>query len=961
MDKSSFTELKTVQRPLVKYASEVGWNVVPTDEALVNRAGETGLFFRDVLVRQLIALNADFMTDDLADRVTKELENVRSSIEGNEEMLLWIRGERSVYVPEEQRERNVRFVDFSDPDSNVFHVTEEWTYSNGAERNRADVVCLINGLPIIIVEAKAAHRPDGIDEGFTQIKRYHEETPELVTAPQLFDVTHLLDFYYGVTWGLARRNVFNWKDEEPGNFEAKVKTFFGRPRLLGVLRDYIAFIHKDDCVSKVVLRQHQTRAIEKVVARAADPMLKRGLVWHTQGSGKTLTMISVASQLLTRPEFGKPLVLMLVDRNELESQLFSNLAAYGIDNVETIQSKRHLDRLLRSGYRGLVVSMIHKFDRADKDLNADQDVVVLVDEAHRSTGGDFGNYLMAALPNATYIGFTGTPIDKTAHGAGTFKVFGRDDEEGYLDKYSIGESIGDGTTLPLSYSLAPNQMRVPRDQLEAEFLAMTEEEGIADIEELNRILDKAVNLKTFLKSTDRVEKVAAFVANHFEENVAPLGYKAFLVGVDREACALYKSALDEHLDPHRSKVVYTQSHNDPKELKRFYSSEDEEKQLRKDFLDPEKNPQILIVTEKLLTGFDAPILYCMYLDKPMRDHTLLQAISRVNRPYEDASEVRKPVGFVVDFVGIFEKLETALAFDSDVVEGMVHNVDVLKERFESLMREDAPGYLRLTQGPMDDKAVERVVERFMDKQAREKFEAMFGELERLYEVISPDAFLRDFIDDYLVLAQIHRIVLSAFGRRTMLVKELMKKTERLVRDRVGAEGLTEVLPVREINEETLKLIQGGDDSKPGAVINLAKSLSKAVKENAEEQPYLIPIAARADAILDNFDDRQLTTKEALKELEKAVSEYLEAQKLREQLDLDLATFAIYWTIRQAGVDDPSGLAALIARDFEQFPNWTVNADGRRRMRLRLYKRLLPAAGDDMALSLVAALMTVHPS
>ena len=162
---------------------------------------------------------------------------------------------------------------------------------------------------------------------------------------------------------------------------------------------------------------------------------------------------------------------------------------------------------------------------------------MLIDEAHRTTGGDLGNFLMAGLPNASFIGFTGTPVDKTAYGKGTFKTFGCEDDQGYLHKYSIAESIEDGTTLPLYYNLAPNEMLVPHEIMEKEFLALAETEGIADIEELNKILERAVNLKNFLKGKDRVPKVAQYVADHFRQNVEPLGYKAFLVAVDREACA----------------------------------------------------------------------------------------------------------------------------------------------------------------------------------------------------------------------------------------------------------------------------------------------------------------------------------------------------------------------------------------------------------------------------------------
>ena len=300
---------------------------------------------------------------------------------------------------------------------------------------------------------------------------------------------------------------------------------------------------------------------------------------------------------------------------------------------------------------------------------------------------------MGALPNATYIGFTGTPVDRLSRGQGTFKVFGSDDEQGYLDKYSIAESILDGSTVTLNYALAPSSLRVDRDLLEKRLLSLAEAEGISDVEELNAILDRAVELKEMMKAPDRIDKIAKYIATHFRENVEPMGFKAFVVAVDREACALYKMALDKYLPADYSRVVFSPSQGDREELKALYVNEDEEKKIRKDFIRKTEKPKILIVTEKLLTGFDAPILYCMYLDKPMRDHVLLQAIARVNRPYEDEQGQVKPYGFVLDFVGIFEKLEKALAFDSDVVASVIQNIDVLKQLFATMMKEQAQDYL----------------------------------------------------------------------------------------------------------------------------------------------------------------------------------------------------------------------------------------------------------------------------
>ncbi len=957
------SEKSIVQDPLIKYASQIGWNYLSRDEAVVLRGGEAGLFFYDILKEKLIKLNKGIVNDEKANEIIKKLENVKSSIEGNQEILQYLKGEKSVYSDKDKRELNIRFIDFEDIDNNEFHVTDEWQYTNGKFTNRGDVILLINGIPVIIAETKGANKREGIEEGIGQIRRYHAETPELMTSNQIFDVTHLLDFYYGVTWNLDRKGLFNWKDVEKGNFEKKVKSFFNRERVLQFLQDYIIFFKKDDVLSKIILRQHQTRAVEKIIDRSLDEKKKTGLIWHAQGSGKTFTMIVAAEKILQQPEFEKPTVIMLVDRNELESQLFRNLDAYGFkldEGMKIADSRKDLRDLLSSDYRGLVVSMIHKFEGMPKDINTRDNVFVLVDEAHRTTSSDLGNYLMAALPNATYFGFTGTPIDRIMYGKGTFKIFGKDDEKGYLDKYSIAESIEDGTTVPLHYALAPNEIRVPKEMLEKEFFAMMEKEGVSDIDELNKLLEKAVSLKNFLKSKDRVKKVAEFVAKHYKENVEPMGYKAFLVGVDREACALYKKELDKHLPAEYSVVVYSQAHNDPIQLKQYYLKESDEKDLKgKKFPRKEKLPKILIVTDKLLTGYDAPILYCMYLDKPMKDHTLLQAIARVNRPYEDEEGLKKPSGFVLDFIGIFERLEKALAFDSDVVGSVIKNIDVLKDSFEKLMKDKAKPYLELAKGKMDDKAVEKAIEYFSNKNKREDFYNFFKQLEMLYEIISPDRFLRDHIGDYLKLSYLYSIIQNAFSKRIILDKELMKKTSELVREHVTSKEITSSVKIYEINDKTLKALK--DDDKPDnvKVINLRKSIAKFIDENENEQPYLIPIGEKAQAVIELYDDRRITTLDALRRLEEIINEINQAKKEQAEKDFDVNTFTIYWLFRKSDIEKPDVIASKINVVFEKYPNWKINGEEARDLTTQLYKIILKETDKEKAVELVEKLLTLE--
>ena len=793
----------------------------------------------------------------------RQLNLLSPTLEGNQDALSRLRGEESVFVPDEDRYRNVALIDYDTPDNNLFHVTDEWTQQGTVHRNRADVVFLINGIPVAVVETKSANKRDGLEEGVDQIRRYHDETPEMFTTAQLFGVTQMLDFYYGVTWNVNRKNLFEWKIDEPATYEEKVKTFFDRERFLKVLRESIIFQSKDDALTKVVLRQHQTRAVDKVIERVHDPNKRRGLIWHTQGSGKTLTMITIASRLLRGSgETEKPTVLMVVDRNELESQLFNNIAGYGIGTPQRATSIKRLQEILASDYRGLIVSMIHKFDKIPADINTREGVTVLVDEAHRTTGGDLGNYLMAALPNATYIGFTGTPIDTLAQGKGTFKVFGADDEQGYLDKYAIAESIEDGTTVPLNYALAPSELLVDRETLEREFLREMVAGGVSDFEELDAILNRAVRLKAIMKAPDRIDNVAAAVAKHFRENVEPMEFKAFLVAVDREACALYKAALDRHLPSEYSEVVYSEGNQDSEAMKVHYHSDDEEKEIRKKFSAKNEQPKILIVTQKLLTGFDAPILYCIYLDKPMRDHVLLQAIARVNRPYEDDDGLIKPYGFVLDFVGIFGNLEKALAFDSDVVGSVIRNIDVLKKLFAKLIEEDAAHYLPLARG-WDDRAKERAIEHFEGLEDREAFFQFFKQLQDIYTILSPDAFLRPFIGDYQALASLYGLIRNAYADRIYVDKELTAKTRELLQQHTSSDRFALPGSIQALNANTLREVGNSDVSDKVKVLNLRKILHKTVMEEGRSKPFLISIGERAEALTEAYENRQLTTQGAL--------------------------------------------------------------------------------------------------
>ena len=963
-------EHKTVQARILKYAQEIGWTYVPRDEAERRRgfdldgvtpnerARKAALFFGDLLHAQVRAFNPKYKEAEGA--LVGEFQRFHADIYGNRDFLQALRNQHKFFYAEENRELDLTLIDYGDlarPREqwrNVYEVTEEFYTHNGKHGTREDVVFLINGIPVLVIECKNASKDEAIALGVDQIRRYHAETPEVMVPQMLFTATEAIGFAYGVTWNMVRRNLFNWKHEEAchepaewaGNLEVKVKSFCAVPHLLRSLKDFILFAEKEEELQKIILRQHQTRAVDKVVSRALDPNRSRGLVWHTQGSGKTYTMIKTAELLFKAPEAEKPTILLLIDRNELEDQMLKNLAAVGLGNVAHANSIAELNRLLKSDFRGIIVTMMHKFRDMPANLNLRRNIFVLIDEAHRTTGGDLGNFLMAGLPNASFLGFTGTPVDKTAYGKGTFKTFGCEDDQGYLHKYSISESIEDGTTLPLYYSLAPNEMLVPHEIMEREFLSLAETEGIADIEELNKILERAVNLKNFLKGKDRVKKVARYVADHFRENVEPLGYKAFLVAVDREACTFYKEALDTILPPEYSEIVFTGNNNDQPHLKKWHLDPKREKQIRKNFTKVGEWPKILIVTEKLLTGFDAPILYAMYLDKPMRDHTLLQAIARVNRPYEnEAAEMVKPHGFVLDFVGIFDKLEKALAFDSDEINAIVKDIGLLKHLFEAKMEAKAPAYLALVTRNFDDKDVDNLIEYFRDKEQRQEFFKEYKEIEMLYEIISPDAFLRPFMDPYTTLSSIYAVVRNAYAKQVYVDRDFQRKTNELVQQRIGAifAGDPSSSQVR-LDPRAIATIKQQHGGKGTKVINLVKAIQKSAEDNSDD-PFLIAMAERAKAVQDNFEDRQSTTEETLAVLLQAIER--DEQRKREQAarGLDTLTFFVFSILREKGIPHSERVSKKIGEAFAEYSNWRTSENELRELRKQVTFAILSQEVD----------------
>ena len=471
-----------------------------------------------------------------------------------------------------------------------------------------------------------------------------------------------------------------------------------------------------------------------------------------------------------------------------------------------------------------------------------------------------------------------------------------------------------------------------------------------------------MGLRTFLNADDRIEKVAAFVAEHFTKSVLPLGYKAFLVAINREACAKYKRALDKLLPPEWTVPVYSENAQDDAMrplVAELQLSAQREADTRLMFKKANEDPKILIVTDKLLTGFDAPLLYCMYLDKPMRDHVLLQAIARVNRPYVDGDGNSKPIGLVVDFVGVLRELRKALQFDSSDVSGVIEDIDLLLQDFRAKVVIAKTEYLDGSNDSTqygshgdDDSRLEQVVfGRFLSPEAREQFYSDYKEIEVLWEILSPAAALRDHIETYRQLVRLYAVVRNAYSSQPGFVAELARKTQRLIEESATMQGLGDLIKVVTFDLRTLAALRKESGTDEAKVFNLVRGLQAEVESEPDLGPVLQPLKERAEHVLRDLEERRTSGLAAMDMLESLAKEKESVIAAATNSVLSPRAFGVYWILKDDHALKAAGVNAIeFAQEAQtlvsRFPSATVNPEEQRQLRARLYRPLLRVDGNE---------------
>ena len=597
-------EARTVENAVLNWlqSPELGWRY--EDARTVAReyrarqndgtVDEREVLLLPILKERLIALNPGVITDDeRAERVISRLRVIRD----NQEWLSWLRNEKTIKFAVDEPEQTVNLVDYDNIDANDFLATNQFWVEGPHDNIRTDILLFVNGIPLIDIEAKTTGRDWHIDwtEGAKQCARYSREAPQLYYSNLFCGAVNELVFRYGIP-GMKFHLWHEWRDPAPhthipasDRMRCSVYGLFDRGNLLDIMRNFIVFEVEQGETLKKVARYQQFAAANEIVRRALElereQEWRRGLVWHTQGSGKSLTILFAAKKLWHHPKLQQPTILVVIDREQLQDQMIGQFIHTNTDTCRVAESKADLIELLSAGdgYRGVILTIMHKFTGHEDFAVPRRNVIALVDEAHRSQEGEFGKWMRATLPEASLFGFTGTPIENDDHNTPLAfgRILGRDERgeeriERYMQpggRYSIADAIRDGATIPIHFEPRVSDWSIWGKNLDQAF-----EKEFAHLPQGEREQLKKENAKLeyILKLPKRIKMIAEDVADDFKNRVRPNGFKAMLVCYDREACVLYKAALDALLGPEVSLCIYSSNpelDKDKPEIQRQYLSE----------------------------------------------------------------------------------------------------------------------------------------------------------------------------------------------------------------------------------------------------------------------------------------------------------------------------------------------------------------------------------------------------
>lgn len=972
---SMISELHGVEQPVRIWLSQMGWQYCSTQDLKAYNRPFSNPLIDGIFLEKIQEINAiDAQTAEHVLELFKNLFNTPNPLLGNE--IILSRLSKGVTITTNGQDRDIQLINFKDPWQNSFIVTQQY-WVQGVELVKPDIVLLVNGVPIVPIEAKQRAR-QGVNylEGVRQFSTYAQRAPKLFMTHAFGVACNGRIAKFGIP-GATSSNYYEWKDSSldvrfknplmdenalcnikmvdgihhidissEERMKAGIVSLLQPARVLDILKNFIVFEKTDEGTTKKVARYQQLRAANKILHRVAHTDLPQGVIWHTQGSGKSLTMLFAAYKLRNEQNLNDPTVYIVVDRKDLRTQIGDTFEDCDFPNTFRPATIWQLKSKIRNQSAEVIITTVQKFRELGDVIDPRANIIVMVDEAHRTEYGDFQAELKRVFPNARRFAFTGTPIPKTHREFGIELPDGK--FEYFMDQYSIVDSIADGTTVKIRYTFGPQEWFLDKEKLKAGW-----EEITSDLDEAqkNAVQKRVQPWKVFLKHPERVTTLAKDIGEDFRSVVEPLGFKAQLVACDREACVLYYNELLNYFDPSELAIVFSRNQYEEAEqyelYKDHYLEEGELKKIIKRFrrriTDEEKqagnNLKIMIVCNMLITGFDAPIEQTMYLDSPLRDHNLLQAIARTNRPYEDkVTGVSKEFGRVVDYIGVFQNYNEALNYDPADI-GEFEDVDSLARQF--------PDLLQTALTPFDGIVLEDSYEcsiniiRALTSTDHTQFEKNFRDVIQLYEAVSPHPELILHKESYRWLLTIYEIYLEEFKRVDFDAEIYAAKTRKLIQESAKLISFHGHMPEIEIDDKYIQNLEQTRLTPEDKAEKIIRDIETVIRRNELESPVYVEYQNRLEELIRQKEKQTRTIVELLNDLTKLYQEIDELASMPERMGFtERCSFDIFIEIKNRKGDTfDESLSKIFAFDLVQqvkkkvFIGWQDSDKEKNRMRL----------------------------
>ena len=941
-----FNEDNTIEKMVISTLTKNGWNFISADDLPRD--------FSDVMVEPmvkeaLIRLNPEIAEEpSRADEVIYKLRAIILSVQHhnlitqNELFQRMIFEENSYPFGKNGRMIPIRFFGTMKKEDlvlNEYVVTNQWIYPQAEGGKRLDIVLLVNGFPISIGELKTPVR-NAITwlDAASDISSYEKSIPQMFVTNVFNFATEGRCYRYGSVgmpvnmWGPW--HTPNHKSEGSlADVKVSIADMITPEKVMDIFQFFTLFAtDKKHVKYKIICRYQQYEGANLIVQRVIAGYPKQGLIWHFQGSGKSLLMVFAAQKIRMIPELKNPTVVIVDDRLDLETQITATFNASDIPNLVSLATKEEVENFFKQDIRKIAITTIFRFGDVEDVLNLRDNIIIMVDEAHRTQEGDLGERMRAALPNAFFFGLTGTPINRIDKN--TFRTFGAtEDKSGYLSRYTFSDSIRDNATLPLNFEPVPVELHVDKDKIDTEFDALTETLSDADRAELS----KRVNMKAIMYDPKRIRKVCEHIVKHYKEKIEPNGYKGQIVVYDRECCLKYKEELDKLL-PHEATTIVMDTNNDKEDrYRKFRRSRDEEARVLDQFRDKSNPLKLVIVTSKLLTGFDAPILQAMYLDKPMKDHNLLQAICRTNRTFDEG----KTHGLIVDYIGIFDNVAKALDFDEASMKKVITNIEEVKKQVPALLRKCLSYFMGVDRTVVGWEGLLAAQECIPTNKDKDAFAADYRVLNRAWDALSPDPFLDKYKFDYVWLTKVYESVKPTDNRGALVWAALGAKTMELVHSNIEVGRVHDDMDILTLDADLIdEFIRKQKDVKK-TTMKVEIDLVAKIREHSND-PKFIKLGEKLEELRERHEQGLINSIEFLKLLLELAKEAAQAEKeVVPEEEIDRGKAALTELFKGAKNDKTPIIVERIVADIDdivkivRFDGWQRTTTGKNEVKKAL--------------------------